>query len=128
MSDRRQDADLRARFQAQRREDAGAAPPFARLAARARAEAAQASPAIAPRRRRWRHFAYAGGLAAAAAAAVLIIPRSPSSEDAFEQAVRAFGSDPALGAWRSPTSGLLHVPGSELMTTVPRLGGRDESR
>jgi hypothetical protein len=128
MSDRQQDADLLARFHAQRREDADAAPPFARLAARARAEAANASPAIAPRRRTWRHLVYAGGLAAAAAAAVVIIPRSPSSEDAFERAVRAFESDPALGAWRSPTSGLLHVAGSELMTTVPRLGGRSESR
>lgn len=129
MSDRPQDSDLRAHFEAQRRADAGEAPPFARMAARARAEAANAAPTIATRRPGQRRLMYASGLAAAAAvAAILILPLSPSSEDAFEQAVRAFQSDPALGAWRSPTDGLLHVPGSELMSTVPSVGAPNESR
>jgi hypothetical protein len=52
----------------------------------------------------------------------MVWPRSPSPEDAFERAVRAFENDPALGAWRSPTDGLLDVPGLQLMTTVPSVG------
>jgi hypothetical protein len=123
MSDRQQDADLRALFAAQRRVDADAAPPFANMLALARAEAADAAPAVTPRRLGLRRFVYAAGLAAAAALAGLMVwPRSPSPEDAFERAVRAFENDPALGAWRSPTDGLLDVPGLQLMTTVPSVG------
>jgi hypothetical protein len=123
MSDRQQDTDLRARFDAQRRADANKAPSFAAMVARARAAATDAAHAIAPRRLKLRRLVYAGSLAAAAAiAALLVVPRSPSSEDAFEQTVRAFQNDPALGAWRSPTDGLLNVPGSQLISTVPSVG------
>jgi hypothetical protein len=125
MSGRQQDADLRARFDAQRRADAEDAPSFAALLSRARAEAAAPTRTAGRWRLDARRLAYAGGLAAAAAvAALLLIPRSPSSEDAFEQAVHAFQTDPALGAWQSPTAGLLNVPGQQLMSTVPSVGGR----
>jgi hypothetical protein len=125
MSDRRQDTELRGRFDAQRGTDARATPSFAMMMARARAGAADAAPApvATPRRPELHRLAYVGGLAAAAAiVALLVTPRSPSSEVAFEQAVRAFRNDPASGAWRSPTAVLLDVPGSQLMSTVPSVG------
>jgi len=125
MSDRQPDADLRARFAAQRRAEASGAPLFAAVLARARAEVAAGAPAIAPRRLTLRRFAYAGSLAAAAAiAAILVLPGQRSSEEAFAEAVRAFQNDPALGAWRSPTAALLDVPGRELLLTVPGVGRR----
>ena len=72
---------------------------------------------------RLRRVLYAGGLAAAAMiAALLVVPRARSNDDDFERAVRAFQSDPALGAWQSPTDALLDVPGSQLISTVPRVG------
>lgn len=122
MDDRQQDTELRAHFDAQRRADASEAPSFAAMIGRARAEAAHVSPA-APRNLGMRRVAYVGGLAAAAAiGALLMMPRSPSSEDAFEQTVREFQSNPASGAWQSPTDGLLNIPGSQLITTVPGVG------
>ncbi|HET9439042.1 MAG TPA: hypothetical protein VFO52_02680 [Longimicrobiales bacterium] len=122
MNDRPQDTELRARFAAQRRADASDAPSFADALARARAQAVDAGPPHAARHLKLRRVLYVGGLAAAAAiGALLIVPRS-SSEDAFEQAVRAYQSGPALGAWQSPTDGLLDVPGSQLISTVPKVG------
>jgi ferric-dicitrate binding protein FerR (iron transport regulator) len=122
MTDRQQDTDLRARFDAQRSADASEAPSFAAMMARARAEA-DAAPAIAPHRFNARRLVYIGSLAAAAAiAALIVIPRSSSNEDAFEDAVHAYQTGPALGSWRSPTDGLLNVPGSRLMSTVPSVG------
>jgi hypothetical protein len=123
MTDRPQDAELRARFDAQRRADASQAPGFASMLARARTEAVAAGSAKAPRRIERRRVMYASGLAAAAViAALLVIPRTRSSEDTFEDAVRSFQNNPALGAWQSPTDGLLDVPGSRLITTVPGVG------
>ena len=119
------DTELRARFQAQRRTEANDAPAFASMMERARNVADGTAVPFRPRQRRpnLRDIAYIGGLATAAAiAALLVIPRGASNEDAFEQAVRRFQSDPALGAWQSPTDGLLDVPGSQLITTVPSVG------
>ncbi|HEX6066378.1 MAG TPA: hypothetical protein VFZ04_19230 [Longimicrobiales bacterium] len=117
-----QDNELRARFEAQRRAEANDAPPFASMMERARATG-DAAAAVAPRRMNLRRLVYVGGLAAAATiAALLVIPRGTSSEDAFEQAVRRFQNDPASGAWQSPTDGLLDVPGSQLISTVPSVG------
>ncbi|MEX1183573.1 MAG: hypothetical protein WEF86_10100 [Gemmatimonadota bacterium] len=127
MNDRHQDPELRALFEAQRHHDANHAPSFAELMARAQAEAetaaaATAVPALPTLRPRWRRE-WAGGLAAAAAiAALIVIPRMRSGDDAFEQAVRAFQSDPALGAWQSPTDGLLNLPGDRLLFTIPSVG------
>jgi hypothetical protein len=123
MSDRQHDSELRARFDAQRRAEAGEAPSFDAMIAGARFEAADVPGTARGRRVRLRRLVYAGGLAAAAAvAAVLVIPGSRAGEDAFEEAVRVFQTDPALGAWRSPTAGLLEVPGRQLMSTVPSVG------
>jgi hypothetical protein len=128
VSGQRQDGDLRERFEAMRREDAGRAPRFASVLARARDEAGleQGREKSSVRRGHplsWRRAAWASGLAAAAViAALIVIPRVGSEEDAFEQAVQAFQTDPALGAWRSPTASLMNVPGSSLITTMPRVG------
>jgi hypothetical protein len=121
MSDRQQETELRARFEAQRRADGNETPSFADMMARARAEAADVVP-ITTRRWKLRRLAYAGTLAAAAAiAALIVIPRS-SGEAEFEQAVRTYRSSTALGGWQSPTDGLLDLPGSQLMSTVPSVG------
>jgi hypothetical protein len=125
MSDRHQEPELRARFEELRRLDASRAPSFADVMARAEAEASRDAGSTSQHESRvsLRRFGWAGGLAAAAAiAALLVIPRVRSSEAAFEQAVQAFHTDPALGAWRSPTDGLLNLPGSRLISTVPSLG------
>jgi hypothetical protein len=122
MSDRQQETDLRARFDAQRRADAQDAPAFADVMARARAEAASAPVATSPRWHRHRTLYISTLAAAAAIAALIVVPRVTSNEDAFEQAVRAYESGAAAGAWRSPTDGLLNVPGSQLMTTMPNVG------
>jgi hypothetical protein len=112
--------DLRERFQAMKRADAGRAPAFEAVMARARAQAASPAPRDAsPFLRR---MAWVGGLAAAAAiVALAVVPqtRSTSEDAAFEQAVRTFSASPAMGAWRSPTDGLLDVPGSRLISTTP---------
>jgi hypothetical protein len=106
-----------------RRDDAGRVPRFASLLARAREEAAQEDGRAwrsAPRV--GRRVGWASGLAAAALiAALIVIARGGSREDAFEQAVQAFQTDPALGAWRSPTAGLLDLPGGRLINTIPHL-------
>lgn len=123
MTDRPQDAELRARFEAQRRADAESTPSFDALLARARAAAAPTQQAAPARKSKRQQLFYFGGLAAAAVIAMLfVIPRPHSSEAAFEQAVRRFQNDPALGAWQSPTDGLLDVPGNQLISTVPSVG------
>ena len=123
MTDRHQDTDLRARFDAQRQADAQNTPAFADVMARARAEAAVAPDTTSPRRWQRHRVLYISTLAAAAAiAALIVIPRATSNVDEFEQAVRAYENGPAASAWRSPTDGLLNVPGSQLMTTMPSVG------
>ena len=118
MSDLQRDPELRARFAELKRVDASKAPAFADVMAGAQEEAAtvsQKSKVLTIRRVRW-----ASVLAAAAAiAALIVLPRTNSNEAAFEQAVQAFSSNPALGGWRSPTDGLLNVPGSQLISTIP---------
>lgn len=113
--------DLRERFHAMKRADAERAPTFEALMARARAQSSAPASAARPRsipiRRR---IVWAAGLAAAAVVALLVLPQRSSSEDAaFEQAVQTFSASPAMGAWRSPTDGLLDVPGNRLISTTP---------
>ena len=129
MSDRPQDPELRARFAELRQMDASRAPSFADVMARAQAEATHAAGSTPRRETRvtLRRFGWLGGLAAAATiAALIVIPRARSREDAFEQAVQAFHANPALGAWRSPTDGLLNLPGSQLISTIPSVGTRQQ--
>ncbi|MGD8600465.1 MAG: hypothetical protein PVF19_03795, partial [Gemmatimonadota bacterium] len=47
---------------------------------------------------------------------------APSGEDDFERLVAAYTSETAAGAWSSPTSSLLDVPGMDLMRSVPSIG------
>jgi hypothetical protein len=124
MNDDVRDSELRARFDVLKRIDAGRAPAFADVMARARSELAHTTPATT--RHEWglvaRRYGWLGGLAAAATIVALIaLPRRESQEAAFERAVRSFHSDSALGAWRSPTDGLLDLPGSRLIATTPSI-------
>ena len=122
MSDH-QEPELRTRFEELRRLDATRAPSFADIMARAQAEASgDVGESRRAARVSLRRLGWAGLAAAAAIAALLVIPRGRSSEAAFERAVQAFHADPALGAWRSPTDGLLDLPGSRLISTVPSVG------
>jgi hypothetical protein len=119
------DRALRERFQALRAEDARRAPDFADLLARA--QAPEAIPIARPRRgrppaRALRWTLAAGALAAAAIAGILAVPRD--AHDDFETLVRTFSSQVGSGLWRSPTDGLLEVPGIELVRSVPAIGGR----
>ncbi len=146
MNDPRQNRDLKELFQGLRAEDGEGAPDFARLMGRVRQDASTLdeerstqtpAPAIRGRRRRstahgvvagqWvrghRRWAWAGSLlAAAAVAGLLLLGPGRSADTRFEHAVRSFAVDPAGGGWRSPTDRLLHVPGQELLTTIPTIG------
>lgn len=128
MNDQRGDEDLRALFEAQRDDDAQSAPAFAEMRARAHAGVLRADDVAHTERtqgtRRLRHrLEWLGGLAAAAAiTALILVPRLGDGADEFEDAVRAFQTDPALGAWQSPTDGLLQLPGDGLLTTIPTIG------
>ena len=76
--------------------------------------------------RTWHRLGWAGGLlAAAAVAAILLLPLGNGADARFEHLVREFSSDPAGGAWRSPTDGLLKLPGQAMLTTLPSIGGGD---
>jgi hypothetical protein len=72
-----------------------------------------------------RRFLRAGAWASAALAAtlagLLLTDRRPSDDD-FAELVAAYATDASGGAWRSPTSGLLAVPGMELTRSVPSIG------
>ncbi|MGH7467367.1 MAG: hypothetical protein ACRENP_05210 [Longimicrobiales bacterium] len=124
MNDRHQDPELRSRFEELRRVDASRAPSFADVRARAQAEALPDADSTLGREWRvtLRRFGWAYGLAAAAMIASLIVIPRVRSDDAFERAVQTFHANPALGAWRSPTAGLLKLPGSRLISTVPSVG------
>lgn len=130
MSDQSRDRDLSALYQGLKDEEQERAPDFARMMAQAREQAGGAPAAhgtnrgLTPGRRVFRPgLAWASGALAAAAAAVLmfVVPDGPDAH--FEQVVRAFSTDPAAGQWTSPTDGLLQVPGLELLSTVPSIGG-----
>lgn len=128
MTNQPPDPDLRALFQALRREDDGLVPPFRRVMEAGRAEtgepASSGARTWAARRPLRRRLALGGTLLAAAAAAVLLfLPRSRVSEAEFESAVRTYTTSPAGGAWRSPTDALLKLPGNRVLSTLPSLGG-----
>jgi hypothetical protein len=120
------DHELRDLFQGLRAEDREAAPGFDEMMARVKEAQDLPEESRSPRVswvRRPRRWVLTGGLlAAAVAAAVLLMDTSTTTDARFEEVVRAFASDPALGAWESPTDGLLDVPGIELLRTVPTIG------
>jgi hypothetical protein len=65
---------------------------------------------------------WASAAVAAALAGVLLFDRGPSEDEQFAELVAAYTADVSAGAWRSPTSGLLQVPGMELVRGVPSIG------
>lgn len=130
----RDDERMKERFQALRAETrgSGAVPDFDTMLAEAKL--AGQRPALevvsggeSPERVRGRRWLRAGAWASAAVAAGLVglvlVDRGPSGEDEFERLVAAYTSQGGAESWRSPTSGLLEVPGMDLMRTVPSIGG-----
>jgi hypothetical protein len=103
------DHDLGERFHALRREDADTAPTFHATLAAARARA------TAPRlgRRALGLSAAAVAAAAVGVAGVALLLARPD---------RQITVDLATVRWEAPTDFLLHVPGDELLRTVPELG------
>ena len=139
----RDDQRLGQRFEELRAESRGpgAAPDFASMMAEAKRQAAEA-PALEvaagssgstdadPRRAgirshgRWARLAgWASVAAAAAVAGLMVMDRAPSADQEFERLVAAYSAEPGGAAWRSPTSGLLNVPGIDLTRSVPSIGG-----
>lgn len=126
------DDDLRARFVDLRAEAVRGAPSFASVLERASAEARD-QPALGivrgggpgTRRRVVRVGAWASLAVAATVAGLLLLDggslTGPSEDDQFAALVAAY-SDLSVGAFRSPTSSLLDVPGMELVRGVPSLG------
>jgi len=133
-----QDDDLvRERFRDLRTDiqgTSGRAPDFRAMMERAEQEAATlpslrvesggASPPLSSRRRRmfWTG-GWASALAAAALAGLLLTSGGEDQDAEFDRLVASFATDASAGAWRSPTSGLLDVPGIELTRSVPSIGG-----
>lgn len=137
MSDLREDDRLRERFLRLRAETErpGHVPDLGSMLDRARRDAA-ARPSLqvtdGDRRRdgRWsarRRFVRAGAWASAALAAtvagILFMRGRTGGEADFEQLVAAYQADAASGAWKSPTSDLLDVPGIEVVRSLPSIGG-----
>ncbi len=134
------EGELKRLFQEMKALDQARAPGFARMMERIEGQLGEGRGAEAPgpstaslrgsgpsgARPRWHRLGWAGGLLAAAAVSGLLLARAPTASEAeFEQAVRAFSADPAGGAWRSPTDGLLSLPGQEMLTTLPSIGAPD---
>lgn len=133
MTDPYTDPDLRGLFQELRETDLQDVPAFSRIMAEAgrleeedpppdAGQTETAPPGLRPMLRRRAPWAVSL-LAAAAAAALLLLPPGGTSDDEFERVVRSYMTDPAGGAWRSPTDGLLRVPGSDVLSTLPKLRG-----
>jgi hypothetical protein len=121
------DTQLKEQFDKVRRADVHAAPAFGAMLARARAQAVQTQPAAGatPIRsaRRWRPsrlVAWGGPvLVAAGLGALWVIPERLKDRE-FDRVVTEWAETEAT--LRSPTDGLLTVPGSEFLT-LPSLGG-----
>lgn len=135
MSEQRVDDGLRDRFQELRAgtEQSRGAPEFGALMARARLQAeseAAARPALEvvaggstlPRRRVVRVAGWASAALAATVAGLLLTNRGPSDDEEFARLVAAYSADASAGVWQSPTSGLLEVPGIDLVRSLPSIG------
>lgn len=140
MSSQPADRDLRELFQELREEDRAQAPDFQEMMARVREERSLSHPSsdilempsrtephgrLAAKPRMMRRLAWGGSVLAAACAATVLLIQFPNNPDAeFERVVQSFSSDPASGAWRSPTDALLDLPGGEILSTIPSIGSR----
>ncbi len=107
----RDDHHVKQAFEALRREDAAGAPPFAATIAAGRARRT-----ARPRRR--------VGLVAAVIVVVAVVVISLRRE---RDGVR-LEIDLATVRWQAPTDFLLHLPGDELLRSVPQLGPRGLDR
>lgn len=115
------EARLRSHFVAERAGDAAAAPVFGPMLARARSDVVATPTLLAPRWSRMRMLAWSAPLLVAAGlAAILIIP-DRLKEREFDRAVQEWSRSES--AFRSPTDGLLVVPGSEFLGRGPSLAG-----
>jgi hypothetical protein len=126
------DDDLRARFGDLRADAERRAPSFASVLERASADLRD-QPALGvvrggglgARRRVVKVGAWASLAVAATVAGLLLLDggalTGPSEDDQFAALVAAY-SDLSAGAFRSPTSSLLDVPGMELVRGMPSLG------
>lgn len=132
MSEQRVDDELRDRFHELRAatEQPGRVPEFravydlADTRARARPALEVIDGSAYSRRQMVRMGAWASAALAAAVAGLILVERGPSEDEEFASLVAAYSSETLAGAWRSPTSGLLEVPGMELVRSVPSIGGR----
>ena len=141
MSSQPADRDLRELFQELREEDRAQAPDFQEMMARVRRgeiplpilhrTSWKCRPGLSPTAgwrpspRMMRRLAWGGSVLAAACAATVLLIQFPNNPDAeFERVVQSFSSDPASGAWRSPTDALLDLPGGEILSTIPSIGSR----
>jgi hypothetical protein len=123
-----EDQDLRKLYQNLHEEDRQRVPDFQVMMARVREELSVSGQEVLKERKRLLRFPRKvawGGILLAAAAAVFILLLDPggTSDSEFVQVVQTFSADPAAGAWKSPTDGLLDLPGSEILSTVPSIGG-----
>ena len=133
MSTTHDDDDLRSAYRSLEEETrSNRVPDFQAMMAKAREEAGAPDLGVvqggAARRPRGRRAVWAAGWAttalAAALAGVIFTAGGPSEGDAeFELLVASYSANPAGGAWSSPTSELMDVPGMELVRTMPSLGG-----
>jgi hypothetical protein len=137
VTDLREDDRLRERFQRLRAEteEPGRVPDFQAMLARARREAAprlslegtdgdrRRDVSWSARRRLVRAGMWASAALAATVAGVLLTRGRTGGEEDFERLVAAYQGDAASGAWKSPTSGLLDVPGIGVVRSLPSIGG-----
>ena len=65
---------------------------------------------------------WASATVAAAVAGVLLMGGPSAADREFELLVASYTADLSSGAWRSPTSALLNVPGMNLTRSVPSFG------
>ena len=107
------DRDLRDLFQAARRAEREAAPPFARVLA---GRSGRPMGAGAGRRPATRWLVAAG----AVAAVLLVVAKAVRPPGGVTPADLKLAR--AVSSWRSPTEFLLRVPGAELLANPPRLG------
>jgi len=137
VTDLREDDRLRERFLRLRAEteEPGRVPDFQAMLDRARKDAAdrpalqvtdgnrRRDPRWSARRRLVRAGAWASAALAATIAGILLTRGRTGGEENFERLVAAYQSDAVSGAWKSPTSGLLDVPGIEVIRSLPSIGG-----
>ena len=123
------DKDLKSAFRALREQERGAsrAPDFGVMLAEAKRQA-DARPQLdvvvggGHRRRLFWLGGWASAAVAAGVAALVLLGRGPSGEDDFARLVATYTTETASGEWRSPTAGLLDVPGMDLMRSMPSIG------